>query len=172
MKRFCSTILLTVVIFASCGTYITFFVQQQIIKSQIRSLVKAEKLKQTEVFQLTEAEFEKLNTYEGGREFSLNGMMYDVVKKEQLGELIVLHAYADHREMSLIEEFSNFFSNNQKDELGKKSVTLHVFMPEFVCPDDFSSYNTEWSKIAFQHISSKIETIYIALSSPPPDILY
>jgi hypothetical protein len=161
-------IALTVILFANVfGYFISFSVQRYKIKAEVKQLLKKQRMKQTQVFAFTKEEYQSLKKFENGKEFLLNGGMYDVVKKELHGGKVILTAYYDHAETGLIDKLVSYFN---EDTTSKGNHTLPLFsLLEFVF------YPTEW--MCYNHTvlitvvpdSCGLLALSLDSDSPPPD---
>ncbi len=171
MKSLQALLLLIVLFIATCGTYISFYIQQYNIQTEVRAAIKAQKKLKSEKFHFTQNEFSELKKYEGEREFSMNGIIYDVVKKIDVNGTVVLHAYADHKETSLLENFSSFFQEEHDSENATHKVkpvfsafdylanaTIQIYHPPVTAQ---RLYNEDWILC---------RALYLP-STPPPDSL-
>lgn len=169
MKLLQTFLLLLALCIATCGTYISFYIQQYSIQSEIRAAIKAQKRLKTEVFRFTEKEFRELKKYEGEREFSLHGIIYDVVKKTDIKGMVVLHAYADHEETSLFEKFRHYFEQESDASKNAKRVKTSFFLSEYDTPAIVKIFHPELETCSIAPVNCFLHYGYTLLSSPPPD---
>lgn len=154
------------------GYFISFTIQRYQIRQEVKQLLKQEKRKYTQQFIFTVEQYAHLRQYEGGKEFSLNGGMYDVVKKELKDSNIILTAYYDHQETDLLTKFISFFNQESEKHTGKYTL------PGF-CLLEFIFHTTEWkfcptATISFLPIynTTILAVKHTNLVSPPPDLLF
>lgn len=134
----------------------------------MKQLMKVEKMKHTQQFVFTEHEYEQLSKLEGGKEFTLNGGLYDVVKKEVKEGKIILTAYYDHKETGLLGRFLSYFNEDTQSEKGTHTTPLFSLL-------EFVFHNSEWkcyvASVCFNihSYSSNLLMLSLDSSSPPPD---
>ena len=162
-----------VVLFVNiCGYFISFSIERYKVRAQVKQMLKQEKQKHTQQFIFTGTEYNRLSKYEGGREFSLNGGMYDVVKKEIKEGKIILTAYYDHKETSLLDKFVSFFSEETNAAKGKQTIPVFGLL-EFVSPaGEWKCYNTLTCLQLYRSNSEFPSQLSVELVSPPPDRFY
>lgn len=140
-------------------------VQRQIIRNEVRT----EKIKHTKQFVFTFKEYEQLSKYEGGEEFSLNGGMYDVVKKEVKNGKVILHAFYDHKETGLIGSLISYFQDENIPVKSKRSAISSFSISEFVfTPNEWQIF-LSYSFSPLHLYSSVITSLKLDTLSPPPD---
>jgi len=154
------------------GYFISFSVQRYKIRAEVKQMLKEERKKYTQQFVFTEDEYAKLNQYEGGREFSLNGGMYDVVKKELKHGKIILTAYYDHKETGLLDKLVSFFDEESNAAKGKQTIPAFSLL-EFVSPaGEWKCYNS-FTCLRLYHSKPEFPSqLSVDLVSPPPDRVY
>ena len=133
-------------------------------------MLKAEKKKHTQQFVFTSKEYKQLRKFEGGKEFSLNGGMYDVVKREVKDGKVILTAYYDHAETGLLAKLVSFFDEESNSAKGKQIIPVFS-LPEFVSPESEWKYYNTLSYLPFYHSNSQFfSQLSVDLVSPPPDL--
>ncbi len=133
--------------------------------------MKQEKMKHTQQFVFTEQGYQKLNKLEGGKEFTLDGGLYDVVKKERVGGKIILTAYYDHQETGLLGEFVSYFNDDTQSEKGKHTLPFFTLL-EFIF--DAGEWRCHPTSVCFNIPSydSNLHTVSLDSVTPPPDTLF
>ena len=116
----------------------------------------------------------EINWEAPGKEFRLNGSMYDVVRKVLQKDKIIFYCINDDEEQSLFDALESLVSEQTDDEKSSKGKTVQllskVFSQHYISPDPES--------ISFYATSSKVYFIYWASphqsfsepQSPPPDL--
>jgi hypothetical protein len=151
------------------GFHISFMAQRNAIRNEMRQIIKAEKKKHTRQFVFTEEEYKRLNKYEGGKEFSLHGNMYDVVKKETLPGKVILTAYFDHKETHLLQTFLQLFEEDRASHDNANKTKSTFSLPEFIQEDN--AYCLVVNTIVFRlfNTGSHTLTAFYNPLTPPPD---
>lgn len=167
MRKVLAVSLIAILIVNLFGYFISFTAQRY----RIRMEAKIEKRRNAREFAFSPAEFEKLHTCEGGKEFSLNGGMYDVVKKELRGGKIILTAYFDHKETGLIQNFLSYFKDETSSSKSKRHRIPSFNLFEFVAAATPFEWYVPTQKFTFLSYSSPLIPAVLEISSPPPDLL-
>jgi hypothetical protein len=110
------------------GFYTFFMVQQQRIREEVFENQQANTEAANQVFKFTFTQFSALHWTLAGKEFSLNGRLYDVVKLKQTGNQYELTASSDAGETELVSNFLSLFSQQQSDQ---DSQPLKNFISHF-----------------------------------------
>ena len=137
-------------------------VQKESIKEKIIAQLKEEDLEVVS--------FSNKNIYweEEGKEFYLNGEMYDVVKTKTINGKLMLYCINDKKEKQLIDNYNSITKNNSSsDKKGKNivdnSINLFVYSEEESTRESFrislNKYSSFISPLA-QNTAGKF--------SPPP----
>ena len=157
--------LLSLLLLNIFGFFASFVVQRQMIRKEVR----VEKRKHTRPFVFTLKEYEQLCKYEKGEEFRLNGGLYDVVKKEVRNGKIILHAFYDHKETSLIGTLISYFQDENIPVKSKRSAISSFSISEFVfTPNEWQIF-LSYSFSPLHLFSSVITSLKLDTLSPPPD---
>jgi hypothetical protein len=168
MKRVVSALLFLILLTATFGTFLSFAIQRQLARLEMRKAIKEEKKKHVSIFKFTKAEFAKLQLLDGGKEFLLQGGMYDITKKELSGEWVILHAFFDHKETSILDKFIHFFDEGENGENGKKWVS-HLFLPEFITVQQPMGITLGFNILRVYHSVYPIHDTSVGIQIPPPD---
>lgn len=122
-------------------------------------------------FVFTTTEYECLDKYDGGSEFCLNGNMYDVISSKTQNGQVVLLAFFDHRETTLLSRFIAMFStdSDQEDTPSPNSQLRNIY--------EFYWLSYQFFFQAPVRFFSRCQTTLTFISyivqpnSPPPDLL-
>lgn len=106
LKKFLLIILIAVLAYSQIGYYFIMHysqhVQKRVIQEEIYQQLKDEEL---EIISLTDNK-QHINWEEEGKEFLLNGEMYDVVKTKTINGKLILYCINDKKEKSLIDKYN------------------------------------------------------------------
>ena len=171
MRYVLSALLLSALLLSIFGSQLSFMLERHAVRSQMQQMLKAEKRKAARQFVFTQQEFAALQQYENGREFSLNGNMYDVVSKEVRNGQIVLTAFFDHKETSLIGRFVSLFEEENASKTASHSYQKRISLPEFVWqqPELFIATSATFTTLFLPE--SKVLSYTSDTQSPPPDFI-
>lgn len=142
--------------------------ERNAVRSEMRQMIKAEKRRSAKEFVFTAEEYAALHQYEGGKEFSLNGDMYDVVSKEVRNGKVILTAYFDHKETSLLGKFVAMF---EEDNRTTHHYQKRIHLPEFVWQESLLLSTPAVTFVSLQCSTSKPVSYITETQSPPPDFI-
>lgn len=170
MKLITAVFFFATLLTATFGACVSFAVQRHKVRLEVRKAIKEEKKKSTTLFEFTTQEFASIQLFDGGKEFKLQGKMYDIVKLERQGNRVLVYAFFDHQETSLLDKFIRFF-DDQDSGSKQQNRTVNFFMPEyvnepFVCEIylNFNGFRIRPTACALQHVA-------LSMQSPPPDLM-
>lgn len=170
MRKVLSATLIVILFINLFGYFISFTAQRCKIRAEVRELLKQEKIKSARHFVFTAEEFAMLDIREGGKEFCLNGDMYDVIGKSYSRGKVILTAFYDHKETGLIDKFVSFFGEENSSSKDKQQVPEFSLL-EFVSPDgEWKVHNPLRSLSMFNAKPEFISPLSVDLLSPPPDL--
>jgi len=125
------------------GLFLVFCYQQLQLKREMKQYL-GQHLQHADVsvFSFSKQD-QKLLEWEGSDEFSLNGQMYDVLKKVQHGAQVTIYCVMDKMETALIQQFLQH-SGKQKPLKGKADVrtqllSWHYLLADKIKPVHFAS---------------------------------
>jgi len=171
LKRIVSSLLLFLVISSQIGTYMVYAVQQAINKENIA---------QTMAHQLPEDQLVKIkNTKaidweEAGKEFTLNGIFYDVVKTEKINGETWFYCINDTMQTQLYNNYT--VSLNTKTEglpLNKESKQVLKFSLSYFILDP-STEQQKWAALNntyYLNFGQDIPSIALPIHAPPPKLV-
>ncbi len=139
IKRITSILFVTALLFNVFGYFALFSIEKNRIQKEVKTYIKEgipkNKLK---AFVFTPTEFENLQWTKPGKEFRLNGEMYDIIQIELNGENKIYWCYHDMAESKL---FANLDSILQMQMTG---------IPNGI--DETPSISSIWIKVYTFHI--------------------
>lgn len=171
LKRIVSSILLFLVISSQIGTYLVYAVQQAINKENIAQTMAH----QLPVDQLVKIKNTKaIDWEEAGKEFTLNGIFYDVVKTEKINGETWFYCINDTMQTQLYNNYT--VSLNNKTEglpLNKESKQALKFSLSYflVYPTTGMLAFNSLNKISYYSIEQEILSITLPIDAPPPKLV-
>ena len=142
--------------------------ERKAVRKEMWQMIKAEKRKSAKEFVFTTEEYAALPKYKDGREFSLNGDMYDVVSREIRNGKVILTAYFDHKETSLLKKFVSLFNEEQAPASQTQNGKHRNLFPEFVSA---GTYNLLPPVVVVFPVSVTVSAVMqpvMEVCSPPP----
>ncbi len=168
LKKLLLIILIAVLACSQVGYYVIMhhsqYVQKKVIKERIFQQLKDEEL---EIISLTD---NKQHIYweEEGKEFLLNGEMYDVVKTKRINGIIILYCINDKKEKSLIDNYNLITKHNSdSDKKGKSNIDNSINLFVYPNGDNIDVYSFTFLD-HFYSFDSRLQKIFLKTISPPP----
>jgi hypothetical protein len=123
LKKLSLIILIAVFAYGQVGYYIVMHhsqsVQKEVIKEKILSQFKEDEL---EIISVSD-NHKQIYWEEEGKEFSLNGQMYDVVKRVIVSGKVMLYCINDKKERQLVDDYNSITKHNSSsDKKGKNTI--------------------------------------------------
>jgi hypothetical protein len=110
---------------------------------------------------------------EEGKEFSLNGEMYDVVKVKHEGEKEYLLCLSDKKEAKVLETLEKLVKSDNENSTGSgKHTGNKIILPEWTWESlSITEEGDFFINIAKQYHNDKsaLHSSFIEINSPPPD---
>lgn len=167
MKKCIHISLVFLFLFNSFGYVILFLKLQEDIKKEVLQKISAV-IPEKDLLKISFFKNDKINWKETN-EFEYHGAMYDVVKREDKGNYIVLYCFNDEKEASLLKNFKKQFDderNKKTNTAGKINLTNFSFT---AIPGQIFSFNNQNHLYEQIHIKSTFyNSIKMEVISPPP----
>lgn len=173
--RVVASIFLVALLFLNLfGFYAAFVVEQGAIRESVSENIERDGNSSGQLMVLSRSEFEDLDWARTGKEFLLNGRLFDVVSIEPTTNGIKIYVESDLRETSLLTEYISLYKEQSGKEpfnAAAKNILQHFFQdfaPEINCLNSFHcwiAFHFNRSNLSF--ISSFSEGIL----SPPPQVI-
>ena len=137
--------------------------QKEAIKEKI-----FQQLKDDELQVISPADGQNIDWEEDGKEFHLNGEMYDVVKKKVVSGKEVLYCINDKKEKTLIDQYNLITKHNSSsDKKGKNTFdnSFNLFVEEKNSNSDLNSLSPGSTFYSFD--SRLLGSVADEISPPP-----
>ncbi len=172
MKKTIAFFLVITLILNLLGFYVVFFLQQQGLQLQAANFREGEQRSATMTF--NKQEFEQLNWTREGKEFKLNGNLYDVVSAETDGNRVYLKVVSDNSESDLIDGFTALFgkqTGSQETGGPVKTFLQHILLEYTLFTANFALFpdNQIAGSDSFQN-DNFLSSSFSGLLSPPPQL--
>lgn len=165
MKKLATFSLLAVFLFNSIGYYLTFFAVRAHHKNAIVYHLKLSiPEKQLRAFTFEKSAVNQIVWESKGKEFFLNGDLFDVVRTTETASTITYHCISDSLESKLYDLLTEFSSENSEKQSNKGPENSVLYCVNFKFP--FAFYNPS-VQLVFP-ISTENYVSAIAEISPPP----
>jgi hypothetical protein len=173
LKKLTVIILLLVVAISQCGYY-CFCAMQLFMAKQAAQQEILKQIPENLLTKISVGDNEKsIKWEEEGKEFRLNGEMYDVVKVKYESGKEYLLCLSDKKEARVLESIEKVVKANNETAAGSgKHAGAKVIMPEWTweSPDNLNQYNPlSYIKKEYYNNTPALFFNFIEISSPPPD---
>jgi hypothetical protein len=111
---------------------------------------------------------------EEGKEFKLNGQMYDVVHTTYENGKTYLHCFGDKNEDEVLAKFQSVIKNTLDNSTEKSNHTVKMIMPEWLFEVQEMVINNQTSIIPSQKYmsySSRLCNTDVQITYSPPDLI-
>lgn len=166
MKKTVTIIFLSLIFLNQVGYYFSYLIQQEIIKESVTAQLLANL--PDEVFEVVIADEknEAFSWKENGKEFTLNGELFDVAKTKQQNGKTILLAVKDVKEDALIKQFvkdvNNIADNKPQGKSGKLLLKFQI--------NDLIPFYENKASLFFQPVSKRYVHFNIRIVSEIPGI--
>ena len=167
LKKLSLILIVAVLACSQVGYYFIARHQQQEQKEAIREKIFGQ-LKENELEMISITADQNIYWEENGKEFLLNGHMYDVVKTKAVNGKTVFLCINDRKEKALVDNYNSITKqNSSSDKKGKSiidnSISLFVYQDEKETANNFSAV-----AVKFTWFNACIVDNVMNKVSPPP----
>ena len=160
------------------GAYIVLKVQQNQIRRSIKRQIKSGiPTGELHFFELSQEEYDQLDWERPDIEFHMNSEMFDIVRKEKVGDSIHLYCVNDTEEAILFSQLDKLVqleiehesrqANNPITKVAKALKLLYV-SENFTFKINPNTLKTIKSNF---NTNSKLTFVFLEVSTPPPNFL-
>lgn len=176
LRKLLSILLLFSILFNMTGIYIAFKIEQAHIRSSIKHEIK-DGIPEDELheFHLSQKDYDQLNWVRPDIEFRRRKQMFDIVRRENKGDSIILHCVNDKEESLLFAHLDELIQNKMNKESKTPNSPLNkiVKVIKVVYVNDFSSFILEHqtlnAEIGFYETTKLYNSPSLGVPTPPPD---
>lgn len=166
MRIITSILLLSIILFSENGSFFYYSYQRykikQEVKKQLSSTIEQGLLELVDL----EKNRDEIKWEDEGKEFSLNGFMYDVKRIEVKNGKTFLVCINDQKENELLKKIVNEIQKNQKD---KKNNSYKFQLPDFVVVNaDAFTPSAKLIQRKFSNFSESAINFSMEILIPPP----
>ncbi len=169
MKKGLVILFLTILCISQMGYYVIYRFQLRQIKREMKAQLFA-RLPESS-FQLIIAEDNHtIEWKDDGKEFSLNGEMYDVAKIKKENGKTVLYCINDKKENELLRDFVKAMKNDaSKNKSGKSSIKFQ-YTDFTINSPEHNAGTVSLPAYTFNLFSSSLSTVHKEINAPPPRV--
>jgi hypothetical protein len=173
LRKIIATLLLAMIFTSQIGYYIIYSIQQYIIREEIeKEFLRGLPDSAFEVI-IAEQYKDKLEWEEEGREFSLNGSMYDVARIKKINGFTYLFCLNDKKEKRLLDKLANAAGSANENNSNNRPGQHHVkyqFSDFVVYKNDMELSRFAFIKPEYINFNVALPSAFKKVSSPPPQV--
>ena len=167
MKKVVALSLLTILFTSQVGYYFIYTIHQYIIKEEVeREMLKKIPESSLEVF-IAEQYGDRIEWREEDKEFSIDGVLYDVARIKRSGGKTFLYCINDKKEKQLLDNLVKAVNKNHDNKRGRN---IKPVLPDlvFINPPESPGFFSVSSQYGFFKVS--LVSFYKEIYSPPPKV--
>lgn len=114
------------------------------------------------------------NDYNQKEEFEINGVMYDVMRKEVRNGQVILWCFEDKKETELNRTIESLVKNDMaKSPIKKTQKLLLNFLKTPLCilSKLLFIFKLKINPLTKFFFTSSLSTVFLSVASPPPDLV-
>jgi hypothetical protein len=164
-------LILTLLFFSQIGYRFIYLIQQHELKEQAEAQLLST-INNDQFDQINEDDNrDNIIWEEEGKEFSLNGQLYDVAKKEVINGKTIFYCLNDKKEEQLIEEMSKKEKSNTCNSSNNKdgNPTVKFQLSDFVVYPQNMLFSTIQIIQTYGEYSTPLRSIIKEVNTPPPN---
>ncbi len=173
LRKLISAALISALIFNSAGFLFLFFYAKKLAKEDAERLLKQNPPKELIVnFEFSASDLDKIQWIHE-KEFRYQGMMFDVLRKEKIGEKLVVHCINDKKEEKLFDNLTNCVDSQTQDKVPLKNILklIYSFLVSGIYQDNlFDLFDKIKRSFEFNDEFKPNQTI-MEIPTPPPNFL-
>jgi hypothetical protein len=158
--------LFVVFLINSIGCFIYFEIKRKSIRHEIKHCI-LHKLPDSQLVRIIN------NEYNDKDEFKMNGIMYDVMRKEVIDGQVILWCFEDKKETELNRSIESLVKKDIANNPIKKTQKILInFLKTLlnVLEKPFFIFQLKINPPSKFFFTSSLSTIFLSVSSPPPDL--
>ena len=172
MKKILHILIAVIFIYNILGYFAVFQILKYKAKKEIKAAIKAKlPASALTIIAVSAKNKSEIKWFKEGKEFMYHDMMFDVVKKEQKGDITYYHCINDIQEKELFANLNDHIEKHIKNDLStnkktksilKKVVNLYFSIAKFTFNEN------ESVQITYSNISEYVKSITVEIPVPPP----
>ena len=166
MKKVLASSLLAILFTSQVGYYFIYTIHQYIIKEQIEKELLAN-IPDSSLEIINAEQFaDKIEWNEKGKEFSLQGVLYDVVRIKSSGGKTFLYCINDKQEKQLLDNLAKAVNANHGNKQEKN--TIKSFLSDLVCMNEDQEPGFFSNPSAYLSFTVTLVSSFEEINIPPP----
>lgn len=134
MRSLLPLMLISLVIVNLFGFYSFFIIRQVSIRNEISENIAQEPVMRLQHFTFTQSQFDHLNWTVAGKEFNLDGHLYDIAGIQRTNGAVEVTVEYDASETELVDNFLSLFSSGHDKDMNSsplKTIISH-FQQDYI----------------------------------------
>lgn len=167
IRRLLAGGLLVIFLINSIGCFIYFEIKRKSIRHEIKHSI-LHKLPDNQLIQIIN------DDYNDKDEFEMNGIMYDVMRKEVRDGQVILWCFEDKKETELNRSIELLVKNDLGNNPIKKTQKLLINflkIPLSILEKPFFFFLLKINLHIKFFFTSPLSTLFLSVASPPPDLV-
>jgi hypothetical protein len=166
LKKALASSLLLILFTSQVGYYFIYTIQQHIIKEGVENELLAHIPESSlEVF-IAEELGDKIVWEEQNKEFSIDGILYDVARIKKSDGKTFLYCINDKQEKQLLDSLAKAVNANHSNKQEKNSIKS--LLVDLVCMSDEEEPGTFSSLSTYSSFNITLVSLFKEINSPPP----
>ena len=166
MKKVVALLLLAILFTSQVGYYFIYTIHQHIIKEQIEKQLLANIPESSLEVIIAEQVADKIVWEEKNKEFSLDGILYDVASIEKKDGKTFLYCINDKKEKQLLDDLAKAVNKNNDNKQGRNNIKSLLL--DLVCMSEEAESKTFSVPSTYSSFNVTLISSFEEINSPPP----
>jgi hypothetical protein len=174
VKKVAAVFLCFLFLFNILGYYSAFLIQRAQLKKEMKAFIKSDAGSESLQKLIIPADKYELSiNFIEENEFIYQGVLYDLVKKEEAAADIILYCINDKKEQLLMDSAKvNYSKNLDQNSSSNKTTSVLKHIIKEACPEILSgNFYLLFSSLNYREDHSSLLSVYIKFPSLPPNYL-
>lgn len=168
MKKLIASSFLSLIFISQVGYYFFYAYEQHLIKEKVKEEFLAGVPESSLLLFVQEQYINRIEWEEEGKEFYLDGNLYDVAKTKQVKGHTYLYCLNDQREKELLKEFANTVHGNHGNGKSEKQTIKNQVSVFIVHKTEVESLSFIIPSQKFSNPAVSFKSSYKEIAVPPP----
>ena len=166
MKKALAASLLLILFTSQVGYYFIYTIHQHIIKEEVERELLAQIPESSLEVIIAEQVADKIEWTEKNKEFSLDGVLYDVARIEKKEGETFLYCINDKKEKQLLDDLAKAVNKNHDNKQGRNNIKSLLL--DLVCMSDEEEIRSFSVPSAYSSFNVTLVSSFEEINSPPP----
>jgi uncharacterized C2H2 Zn-finger protein len=166
LKKALAALLLLILFTSQVGYYFIYAIHQHIIKEEVERELLAQIPESSLEVIIAEQVADKIEWTEKNKEFSLDGVLYDVARIEKKEGETFLYCINDKKEKQLLDDLAKAVNKNHDNKQGRNNIKSLLL--DLVCMSDEEEIRSFSVPSAYSSFNVTLVSSFEEINSPPP----